>query len=75
MQMRYAVLGLMSAVGLLLGNPASPGIAAQEHPKETALPRSFQGARLGMTLSELTTAVPTQKEYPSIDVTRLSVQW
>lgn len=62
MQMKSAALGMMSAIGLLLGNLAVPGIAAQEYTKETTLPRSFQGARLGMTLSELTTAVPDAKK-------------
>ena len=58
MQLKSAVLRMMLIAGLLLGNLAAPGIAAQEDTKETALPRSFQGARLGMTLSELVTAVP-----------------
>ena len=62
MQMKSAALGMMSAIGLLLGSLAVPGIAAQEYTKETTLPRSFQGARLGMTLSELTTAVPDAKK-------------
>jgi len=48
-------------MGLLLGNFAVPGMAAQEDTKETALPRSFQGARLGMTLSEFVSLVPDAK--------------
>ena len=62
MQMKSAALGMMLAIGLLLGNLASPAIAAQEYTKERMLPRSFQGVRLGMTLSELTTAVLDAKK-------------
>lgn len=58
MQVKSAALCMMLTVGLLVGNLTAPGIAAQEHAKETTLPRSFQGARLGMTLSELITVVP-----------------
>ena len=63
MQMKSATPGMMLAIGLLLGNLPMSSIAAQEYTKEeTTLPRSFQGARLGMTLSELTTAVPDAKK-------------
>ena len=61
MHVKSAALRMMLTVGLLLG--AAPGIAAQENTKETALPRSFQGARLGMTLSELVAVVPDAKKF------------
>jgi hypothetical protein len=62
MHVKSAALRMMLTVGLLLGSLAEPGIAAQENTKETALPRSFQGARLGMTLSELVAVVPDAKK-------------
>ncbi|MDK2744194.1 MAG: hypothetical protein H8K03_11720 [Nitrospira sp.] len=61
MQVKSVALGMMLMVGLLLGNLAGPGLAAQGDTRETVLPRSFQGARLGMTLSELTRIVPDAK--------------
>jgi hypothetical protein len=61
MQVKPAALGMMLTVGLLVGSLTAPSIAAQENAKETTLPRSFQGARLGMTLSELVTVVPDAK--------------
>ncbi|HEX6725886.1 MAG TPA: hypothetical protein VF078_00945 [Nitrospira sp.] len=58
MQGKTAVLRMMLMVGLLVGTLAGPGIAAQDDMKEVMLPRSFQGARLGMTVSELVAVVP-----------------
>lgn len=50
------MLGLV--FGLLLGVLATPGIAAQDGTDETVLPREFQGARLGMSLSDFVAIVP-----------------
>ncbi|HEU5406949.1 MAG TPA: hypothetical protein VFU48_04240, partial [Nitrospira sp.] len=58
MQVKSGALRMMLIIGLLLGTLAVPGIAAQDDTKEIALPRSFQGAHLGMTLSDLVAAVP-----------------
>ena len=62
MKVKSFVLGTMLMMGLLLGNVATPSLAAQEDTSKPVLPRSFQGARLGMTLSELTAAVPDAKK-------------
>ena len=66
MQVKSAALGMMLTVGLLVGSLTAPGIAAQENAKETTLPRSFQDARLGMTLSELITIVPEAAKRVSL---------
>jgi hypothetical protein len=58
MQVKSGALRMMLIVGLLLGPLAAPGVAAQDDTKEVAVPRSFQGARLGMTMSELGAVVP-----------------
>ena len=50
------MLGLV--FGLLLGVLVTPGIAAQDGTDETVLPRDFQGARLGMSLSDFVAIVP-----------------
>jgi hypothetical protein len=62
MQVKSLALGTMLMIGLLLGNAATPSLAAQEDANKPILPRSFKGARLGMTLSELTTAVSDAKK-------------
>lgn len=61
MRVKSIALGLMVMGGLSLGTWAGPGLAAQAAKKQTMLPRSFQSARLGMTLSELTRVVPDAK--------------
>jgi hypothetical protein len=48
----------MFMVGLLVGAVAVPGIAAQDVAEEPALPREFQGASLGMPLSDFVAVVP-----------------
>ena len=61
MHVKSAALSMMAMMGLL-GTLAAPGMAAPEETKDTALPRSFQHARLGMTLSELVSVVPDAKK-------------
>lgn len=58
MRVKSGALCIMLMVGLLLGPLTALGVAAQDDTKEVALPRSFQGARLGMTASELVAVVP-----------------
>jgi hypothetical protein len=58
MQVKYFALSIIFMVGLLVGAFAVPGIAAQDVAAEPALPREFQGVRLGMALSDLVTIVP-----------------
>ena len=57
MQIKSRALRMMFIVGMLLGILTAPGGAAQET-TEAALPRSFQGARLGMALSDLVAIAP-----------------
>jgi hypothetical protein len=40
---------------------AAPGLAAEYVPTDATLPRAFQGAQLGMTLSEFAAVVPQAK--------------
>lgn len=61
MQVKPGVLVIMFLVGLLVGTMAGPGIADQDAEKKDALPRAFQSAQLGMTLSEFATVVPEAK--------------
>lgn len=61
MHVKAAALS-MSIMALLLGSLATPSLAAQEESTDTALPRSFHNARLGMTLSELVSLVPDVKK-------------
>ena len=56
-----AVAPGMILMALLLGNLTAPSLAAQDETKDTALPRSFQHARLGMTLSEFLSVAPDAK--------------
>ncbi len=65
MPVKLRALPMMLIVGLLLGPLAASGVAAQDDTKEVAVPRSFQGVRLGMTMSELGAVVP--------DVNRVAV--
>lgn len=58
MQVNPRALRMMFMIGLLLGTLAVPGVAAPEETTESALPRSFQGARLGMPLSDLAAIAP-----------------
>lgn len=52
------VIGMLCLVG---GFFVAPGVAAQDTSKDVALPRAFQGAQLGMTLSEFAAVVPEAK--------------
>lgn len=52
---------MMLMAGLFLGSVAAPALAAQGDTKDVTLPRSFQGAQLGMTVSELGAMVPDVK--------------
>lgn len=61
MQVKSGPLVIIFLVGLLVGTMAVPGIAAQDAEKKAALPRAFQSAQLGMTLSEFATVVPEAK--------------
>lgn len=61
MQNKSGVLRIIFMVGLLLGSLAVPGIAAQDVAREAALPRAFQGASLGMPLSDFAAVVPEAK--------------
>lgn len=61
MQNTSGVLRIIFMVGLLVGTLAVPGIAAQDVAREAALPRAFQGASLGMPLSDFTAVVPEAK--------------
>lgn len=61
MQVKSVALGMMVMIGLWLGNSGPLSVAAQEAPQNTVIPRSFQGARLGMTLSELVHVLPEAK--------------
>ena len=62
MQVKPLVLGMIVMIGLWFGNSGILSFAAQEGPQNTGLPRSFQGAHLGMTLSELRHIVPDAKQ-------------
>lgn len=46
---------------LVAGVLAAPGIAAEDVSTDAALPREFQGARLGMALADLVAIVPEAK--------------
>lgn len=46
---------------LVVGFLAAPELAAQDVSKDSALPRAFQSAQLGMTLSEFAAVVPEAK--------------
>jgi hypothetical protein len=61
MQVKPLALSMMLMIGLWFGNSGTVSFAAQEGPQNTGLPRSFQGAHLGMTLSELIHIVPDAK--------------
>lgn len=61
MQVKSGALRMKLIVGLLLGPLAASGVAGQDDTKEAAVPRSFQGAQLGMTLSEFTAVMPEAK--------------
>lgn len=56
-RMLLAIVLLCIAVGFF----AVPGIAAEDVSTDAALPRAFQGAQLGMTLSEFAAVVPEAK--------------
>ncbi|MFO0698252.1 MAG: hypothetical protein U0236_03405 [Nitrospira sp.] len=55
------ILLVLVMLCLVAGVLAAPGIAAQDGTDETVVPREFQGARLGMTLSDLVAIVPEAK--------------
>lgn len=57
-RMLFAIVMLCIVVGFL----ATPGLAAEGLSTDAALPRAFQSAQLGMTLSEFATAVPEAKQ-------------
>lgn len=61
MRVKPLALSMMLMIGLWFGNSGTVSFAAQEGPQNTELPRSFQGAHLGMTLSELIHIVPAAK--------------
>jgi hypothetical protein len=52
------VIVMLCMVGSFL---AAPGLAAEYVPTDATLPRAFQGAQLGMTLSEFAAVVPQAK--------------
>lgn len=56
-RMLLAIVLLCMVVGFF----AVPGIAAEDVSTDAALPRAFQGAQLGMTLSEFAAVAPEAK--------------
>jgi hypothetical protein len=61
MQVKPLALGMIVMIGLWFEHAGTLSVAAQEAPQSMVLPRSFQGARLGMTLSELVHVLPDAK--------------
>lgn len=61
MQIKARTLLVIVMLCLVVGFLAAPGIAAEGVPTNVALPRAFQSAQLGMTLSAFTAVVPEAK--------------
>ncbi len=61
MQIKVRILLVIVMICFVVGFFAVPGIAAESVPTDAALPRAFQGAQLGMTLSEFAAVVPEAK--------------
>ena len=61
MEIKYRILLVIVMLCMVVGFLAAPGIAAEVVSTAAALPRAFQSAQLGMTLSEFTAAVPEAK--------------
>ena len=61
MPIKVRMLLMLVTLCLAVGVLAVPGIAAQDGTDETVVPREFQGARLGMTLSDLVAIAPEAK--------------
>lgn len=58
MRVKTGLLCIMLMSSLLLSLWSAQGVSAEDGTKDIALPRSFQGARLGMTASDLLAVVP-----------------
>jgi len=62
MPIKVRTLLVIVILCLVVSFLAAPGIAAESVPTDAALPRAFQGAQLGMTLSEFAAVVPEAKQ-------------
>ncbi len=61
MEIKSRMLIALVMFCLVAGVLAAPGIAAEDVSTDAALPREFQGARLGMALADLVAIVPEAK--------------
>lgn len=61
MQIKSRMLLVLVMLCLVVGFLAAPGIATEGRSTDTALPRAFQSAQLGMTLSDFVAVVPEAK--------------
>lgn len=75
MQIKARTLLVIVMLCLVVGFLAAPGIAAEGVPTNVALPRAFQSAQLGMTLSAFTAVVPEAKRASLGGRDQMNVQW
>ena len=61
MEIKSRMLLVIVMFCMVMGVLAAPGIAAEGVSKDTTLPRAFQSAQLGMTLSDIAAVVPEAK--------------